>query len=77
MIGVWFEWGSKDRYTVLSEVAGILGGTIPWHGERHRIELMNRIKFWHFLTGNEDFDMASWWQHIENEPDLIYRTQRA
>ena len=58
------------------QVEGVLGANIPWHGQRHRIEVMNRIKFWRFLTGNEEYDMGFWWQRIENEPELTYREQR-
>ena len=60
-----------------SDIGKILSGTIPWHGQRHRIEVMNRIRLWRYLTGDPDFDVAFWWTRIENTPETIYRTQRA
>ena len=60
-----------------SDIGKILSGTIPWHGQRHRIEVMNRIRLWRYLTGDPDFDVALWWSRIENTPETTYRTQRA
>ena len=67
-------WNTDDLDS--SEVARALNRKIPWHGQRHRIELMNRIKFWRFLTGDPAFDMALWWGRVENTPDIIHAEQR-
>ena len=48
---------------------------IPWHGQRHRIEVMNRIRLWRYLAGDPDFALR--WTRIENTPDTVYRTQLA
>lgn len=69
--------GDLDDARTGDEVAQILGGTIPWHGQRHRIEVMNRIRLWRYLTGDPDFDVAFWWSRIENTPETLYRAQRA
>ena len=69
--------GDLDDPETRSDIGKILGETIPWHGQRHRIEVMNRIRLWRYLTGDPDFDLALWWSRIENTPETIYRTQRA
>ena len=44
----------------------------PWHGQRHRIEVMNRIRLWRYLTGDPDFDVAFWWDpHREHPGDHL------
>lgn len=72
-------WNTSDLEDTRtrSEVAQILSESIPWHGQRHRIEVMNRIRLWRYLTGDPDFDVAFWWSRIENTPETLYRTQRA
>lgn len=40
----------------------------PWFGQASRIETMNRIRFWRFLTDNPGFDYQLWYTRIENEP---------
>lgn len=39
-----------------------------WHGQQDRIEVMNRIRFWRFLTNDPKFDHSMWYTRIENEP---------
>lgn len=39
-----------------------------WHGAEDRIEVMNRIRFWRFLTKDPTFDHSMWYTRIENEP---------
>jgi hypothetical protein len=68
--------GDLDDPETRSDVGTILSEKIPWHGQRHRIEVMNRIRLWRYLTGDPDFDLALWWSRIENTPQTIYRTQR-
>lgn len=40
----------------------------PWHGNDGRMEIMQRIKLWRYLTGDEHFDLKSWWTRIEADP---------
>lgn len=58
------------------KIPGILSQKIDWHGQRNRIEIMNRIKLWRFLSGDNDFDVSMWWTRVENTPDTIHREQR-
>ncbi len=46
----------------------ILNSKHKWYGNEGRIEVVNRIKFWRFLTGNERFDVLHLLSRIENEP---------
>lgn len=39
----------------------------PWFGQQDRIEIMNRIRFWRFLTNDPTFDFQMWYTRIENE----------
>lgn len=36
-----------------------------------RLEMVNRIKFWRFLTGNMQFDLGYWLTRLENEPENL------
>jgi hypothetical protein len=40
-----------------------------WYGNEVRLEYVNRIKFWRFLTGDASFDMSYWMSRIENGPE--------
>jgi hypothetical protein len=52
------------------EVAGILGsGNHIWYGSEVRLEIVNRIKLWRFLTGDDQFDVSYWLSRIENMPE--------
>tara|TARA_Y100000588_G_scaffold4944_1_gene6079 strand:- start:247 stop:480 length:234 start_codon:yes stop_codon:yes gene_type:complete len=53
------------------EVSRNLGTNQKWHGNEDRIEHVNRIKFWRFLTGDDHFDNHYWLTRIENEPELV------
>ncbi len=53
------------------KVGNLLGTNHPWHGNEDRIEHVNRIKFWRFLTGDDQFDNHYWMTRIENEPELV------
>lgn len=50
-------------------IGGILHTDHRWYGNEIRIEVVNRIKFWRFLTGNESFDVAYWLSRLENMPE--------
>lgn len=40
----------------------------PWHeDDTGRLEFVNRIRFWRYLTGNEDFDAGYWLGRLEND----------
>ena len=39
-----------------------------WYGNEVRLEFVNRIKFWRFLTGNDKFDMGYCLSRLENIP---------
>ncbi len=50
----------------------ILGKLEPWYENADgRLELINRIRFWRFLTGNQEFDMNYWLTRLENQPDNL------
>ena len=50
----------------------ILGKLEPWYENADgRLELVNRIRFWRFLTGNQEFDMNYWLTRLENQPDNL------
>ena len=52
-----------------SSVQGILGRREPWfEAASGRLEIVNRIKLWRFLTGDEDFDVNYWLSRLENMP---------
>jgi hypothetical protein len=55
-----------------AEVDNILGKQQPWfeHADG-RLEIVNRIKFWRFLTGNDSFDVHYWLTRIENTPEKV------
>ena len=50
-------------------VVSTLRAEHPWMGSADiRLEIVNRIKLWRFLTGDEGFDLDRWLTRIENEP---------
>jgi hypothetical protein len=53
------------------EVPGILSTDHKWYGNEGRIEFVNRIRLWRFLTGNEKFDMSLWMGRLENTPENV------
>jgi len=50
-------------------IPGILHTDHRWYGNEIRLEVVNRIKFWRFLTGDESFDVAYWLGRLENMPE--------
>ncbi|NKB66287.1 MAG: phytanoyl-CoA dioxygenase [Candidatus Latescibacteria bacterium] len=52
-----------------SEIRGILGANHQWYGNEVRLEIVNRIKFWRFLTGNDKYDVGYWLSRLENMPE--------
>ena len=49
-------------------VAATLKTSHPWTGSDSRLEIVNRIRLWRTLTGNDRFDVDYWLTRIENEP---------
>ncbi len=46
----------------------ILTDPEPWHeADTGRLEYLNRIRFWRYLTGDEHFDADYWVTRVENE----------
>lgn len=51
------------------DVQGILARREPWfEAASGRLEIVNRIKLWRFLTGDDDFDVHYWLGRLENMP---------
>jgi len=49
-------------------LAAILMRPEPWHeADTSRLELLNRIRFWRYLTDDLDFDADYWVSRIEND----------
>ncbi|AWT60140.1 MAG: hypothetical protein DF168_01341 [Candidatus Moanabacter tarae] len=60
--------GEKIR----SEIKRILGKKESWFEFADgQLEIVNRIKFWRFLTGDETFDTGYWLTRIENMPESV------
>ena len=51
------------------EVIRALNENHGWYGNEVRLEYVNRIKFWRFLTGDDEFDMSYWLSRLENMPE--------
>ena len=51
------------------EVIRALNRNHTWYGNEVRLEYVNRIKFWRFLTGDDSFDMGYWLSRLENHPE--------
>ncbi len=51
------------------EIGKILSTNHGWYGNEVRLEIVNRIRFWRFLTGNDDFDVSYWLSRLENKPE--------
>ena len=60
-------WNTDDLDD--AEIPGILGTNHGWYGNESRIEVVNRIRQWRFLTGDESFDVSYWMSRLENEPE--------
>jgi hypothetical protein len=50
------------------QIGGILHTNHAWYGNEDRIEVVNRIRLWRFLTGNAAYDTGYWMTRIENHP---------
>ncbi len=57
------------NYTRRGDIQSILSRREPWFEQASgRLEIVNRIKLWRFLTGDEDFDVHYWMSRLENMP---------
>ncbi len=58
------------KETPKNDIQAILSKSEPWFEEgAGRLEIINRIKFWRFLTGDENFDAHYWLTRLENMPE--------
>jgi len=54
----------------VQDVQTILGRQEPWFEDASgRLEIVNRIKLWRFLTGDDTFDVHYWLTRLENKPE--------
>ncbi len=52
------------------DVQTILGRGEPWFEDASgRLEIVNRIRMWRFLTGDDTFDVHYWMTRLENKPE--------
>ena len=60
--------GEKAR----EAVGKILRDKEPWFENADaRLEIVNRSKFWRFLTGDDQYDTGYWLRRIENTPERL------
>jgi hypothetical protein len=56
--------------TPADNIQAVLTQQEPWfEGGTGRLEILNRIKFWRFLTGDDNFDAHYWLTRLENMPE--------
>lgn len=59
-----------SKQTPTDDIQAILSRFEPWfEGGNGRLEILNRIKFWRFLTGDDNFDAHYWLTRLENMPE--------
>jgi len=58
-------------------IGDLLHKAHPWYGDEHRIEVVNRIRMWRFITGNEKYDTGYWMTRLENMPENRLETAGA
>ena len=57
------------KETPKDDIQAILSKSEPWFEQgASRLEILNRIKFWRFLTGDDNFDAHYWLTRLENMP---------
>lgn len=68
-------WNCEGDEYCSPEVARILHRNHGWYGNDDRLEFVNRIRFWRFLTGDDRYDASYWLTRVENKPErLVMRT---
>ncbi len=61
-------YGGSDSSQVT--IQNVLGAFEPWfEGGDGRLEIVNRIKLWRFITGDDNFDVHYWLTRLENMPE--------
>ena len=61
----------RKEATNPNDIASLLTRPQPWfEGDTGRLEYINRIRFWRYLLGDENFDADYWVTRIENEPSV-------
>lgn len=56
----------------VEDIQTILGKLEPWFEDAGgRLEIVNRIKLWRFLTGDTNFDVHYWLSRLENMPENL------
>lgn len=54
------------------DIQAILAQREPWfEASDGRLEIINRIKLWRFLTGDDNFDVHYWLTRLENMPENV------
>ncbi|HLV34241.1 MAG TPA: phytanoyl-CoA dioxygenase family protein [Spirillospora sp.] len=52
------------------DIQAILAKQEPWFEDGEgRLEIVNRVKMWRFLTGDDNFDVHYWLTRLENMPE--------
>jgi hypothetical protein len=59
-------WDTRDIDD--ASISDTLRHNHPWTGGDARLEIVNRIKLWRALTGDDRFDVDYWMTRIENQP---------
>ena len=62
-------WNTDDIDT--AGIRGILSRNHRWYGNDVRLEIVNRIKLWRFLIGDESYDVGYWLSRLENMPENV------
>ena len=63
------QMASDPRERTDESIYSILSRPEPWYEYPvGRLEIVNRIKFWRFLTGSQSFDLNYWLTRLENQP---------
>lgn len=58
--------------SAVEDIQTILAKREPWFEDAAgRLEIVNRIKLWRFLTGDENFDVHYWLTRLENMPENL------
>lgn len=56
----------------VEDIQTILAKGEPWFEDgAGRLEIVNRIKLWRFLTGDQNFDVHYWLTRLENMPENL------
>lgn len=56
----------------VEDIQTILGKQEPWFEDAAgRLEIVNRVKMWRFLTGDTNFDVHYWLTRLENMPENL------